>query len=269
MGVPEAFDRTRRPARDLADRGIIFSHMTMETTLTSPAKAEAEPRPRRFTPGELRNALAADVFEAREILEVIDGQICTPDGARHPWTTDEYYRAGEFGVFHPDERLELIEGEVIEKVSPVGTPHSTTIRLTHYELSEAFQTGYMVSDQQPIHMQDGSEPEPDVYVAVGNVHDYEDRHPQPPDVPLIVEVADTSIRYDRGRKAVVYAGEGIPEYWIINLKTRRVEVYRNPSPTDGYRSVAEFDETQTISPLARPDAAIAVGSLLPKRRTNV
>jgi Uma2 family endonuclease len=240
----------------------------METTLTLPAKADAEPRPRRFTSGELCDALAAGVFDAGATLDVMNGRICTRDGAQRRWTTDEYYRAGEFGVFHPDERLELIEGEVIEKVSPIGTPHSTAIRRGSYALEEAFGTGYMISEQQPIHMQGGSEPEPDIYVAVGSVDDYEDHHPEPPDVPLIVEVADTSIRYDRGRKAMVYARAGIPEYWIINLKIRRVEVHRNPSPDDGYRSVVEFDETQTISPLAKLDAAIAVGSLLPKRRSN-
>lgn len=182
------------------------------------------------------------------------------------WTREEYYRAAELGLFRPGERLELINGEIIEKVSPVGKPHRVATFKTTEALAEAFGAGYYVDDEIPIVVSDGAEPQPDVVVAVGSADDY-DPHPRPADVRLLVEVSDSTLAYDQRDKAALYAAEGIPEYWIVNLPARRLEVHR--SPVNGvYLSRTIHLESDSVSPLAAPHALLRVADLLPLPRTH-
>jgi Uma2 family endonuclease len=141
-------------------------------------------------------------------------------------------------------------------------PHATATTKTAHALTTAFGPGYYARQQLPITLTDRSEPEPDVLVVPGTPDDYATRHPGPRDARVLVEISDTTLRLDQGRKLKAYARSGIPEYWIVNLPECRLQVYREPAAS-GYRSVASFSEGESVSPLAAPHAAVAVTSLLP------
>jgi len=183
-------------------------------------------------------------------------------------TRADYHRAGEAGIFGPEERLELIGGEVIKKVSPQRTPHATSIALCAEALGKAFGQEHHVRVQAPMTLGPHSEPEPDVCVVVGSVRDYEKEHPKT--AVLVVEVADSSVRLDRKVKASLYAAAGIADYWLLNLPDRLLEVHREPAPMADepfrhhYRSITRYPETATVSPLAAPGGTILVADLLPR-----
>jgi Uma2 family endonuclease len=181
---------------------------------------------------------------------------------RRRWTRKEYYRAAEAGIFRPDERLELLDGEILEKMSPQNPPHATGIEDAADALGQAFGPGYRVRQQLPLVLTDRSEPEPDVVVARGTRRDYRARHPTAAQTVLVVEIADSSLRLDRSRKLRSYARAGIPEYWIVNLPERQLEVYRDPSGAR-YRSVIFYTETEAVVPLHAPQSSIRVADLLP------
>jgi Uma2 family endonuclease len=187
---------------------------------------------------------------------------------RRGWTRQEYERATEIGLFGPEERLELIEGEVICKM-PMNSPHATALRRCEKHLALAFAEGYDVRGQLPIALDAHNEPEPDVAVVIGSPDDYAHAHPTPMNAVLIVEISDTTLAYDRGRKAGLYARAGIADYWIVNLMERVLEVQRQPAPMRGrpvghsYQSVVRLDETQNVNPLAAPHISITVAALLP------
>jgi len=175
------------------------------------------------------------------------------------WSRDVYYRAVEAGVFGPEDRIELIEGELV-MMTPHGSRHATAIRLVHRALSGAFGEGCIVQCQLPLAIAADSEPEPDAAVVEGEIADYRDAHPST--ALLVVEVADDSLRSDRSIKRRLYARCGIPEYWIVALPDAALEVYRDPSGDD-YRDVAILRAGDTVTPVASPAAAISVADLLP------
>lgn len=188
------------------------------------------------------------------------------------WTREEYHRAGNLGLFGPSEHLELVKGEILQKVSPRNTPHITGIRKTSIALERAFGAGFDVRSQGPMALADGSEPEPDVLVVPGVPDDYGSEHPAASDARLVVEVSDTTLGYDRQTKAALYAEAGIADYWILNLPARQLEVRRNPVALPageqfafGYQTTV-YGEADTITPLAAPAAVIAVSDLLPMPR---
>ena len=148
------------------------------------------------------------------------------------WDRDEYERMIETGILGPGDRVELLEGEIVE-MSPEKSRHATAVDLALECLRKAFGPGFTVRVQHPLSLGDRSEPQPDLAVVEGLPRDYADRHPG--EAALVVEAADTSLEHDRARKARVYAQAGIPEYWIINLVEQRLEVHRDPD-ADGYRS---------------------------------
>jgi Uma2 family endonuclease len=179
------------------------------------------------------------------------------------WTRKEYHRAAELGLFRPEERLELLDGEIIQKMAP-GGPHAAVVTRATEILTLAFGTGHHVRAQQPLILNNWSEPEPDLVVAPGNPFDYLPDHPRAADARLVVEVSDTTLTFDRGRKRAGYARARVLEYWIINLPERCLEVYRNPSGSR-HRSVTVFGESESVTPLAAPHASILVSDLLPPR----
>ncbi len=146
----------------------------------------------------------------------------------HLWTREEYYRMAQMGLFQ-GKRVELIEGRVIV-TSPVGSLHAAAATLAARAVKKSFGEGYFVRWQMPLALGERSEPEPDVAVIAGDVRDYV--HDHPTTAALIIEVADTSLAYayDRTTKGSLYARAGIPEYWIVNLVDRQLDVYRDPHP---------------------------------------
>jgi Uma2 family endonuclease len=177
------------------------------------------------------------------------------------WTRAEYHRLGEEGWFD-DQRTELIAGEIFV-MSPQSSPHYRAICKVVDALEEAFGEGFWVRGQGPLALDDDTEPEPDVSVVEGSYEDY-DEHPTR--ALLVVEVSLTSLVLDRGTKAELYARAGIPEYWVINIGERQVEVFRDPGEVRGtwqYTSNTIVSVDREISPLATSGKAVAAASLLP------
>jgi len=175
------------------------------------------------------------------------------------WTREEYDRMVEAGIIGPEDRVELIEGEILT-MSPQKSPHATGVQLAGDVLQEVFGQGFVVRRQLPLALAADSEPEPDVAVVEGAPRDYRDAHPST--AILIVEVAEASLVYDRTVKKHLYAAAGIPEYWIVNLPDRVLEVYREPLGSD-YRSRLVLRPDDAVSPRVRPEARILAADLLP------
>ena len=171
----------------------------------------------------------------------------------------EYDRAVEAGAFEPEAKLELIDGE-LSAMTPEGSRHALGMNLAADRLRRVFDAGFHVRVQNPLAVDDYSEPEPDVAVVRGAMRDYRDAHPTT--AVLVVEVSHESLRYDRTVKQRLYARCGIPEYWLLALPEARLEVYRDPAE-DGYQSVTNHGAGDTVAPLGRPDAQIEVDDLLP------
>ena len=180
------------------------------------------------------------------------------------WTREEYHRLGDAGFFD-GERVELLNGE-IWTLPPQGTPHFSAIRRSTASMEEVFGTGFEMRQQAPIVLDDSSEPEPDVVVVPGSPLDYEDHHPSPGEVRLLIEVSDSTLRKDRGEKAEDYARAGIADYWIINLVHRQLEIHRDPAVlSDGavYRTKKILLAGETVTPLFAPGAEVSVAELFP------
>jgi len=179
------------------------------------------------------------------------------------WSTAEYYLLAEAGILRDDERVELIDGEILLHMSPINSPHRVAVYKTVRRIEAAAGAGYYVDAQMPISLADGQEPQPDVFVARGMVENYADHHPSPRDLVLVVEVSDTSIAFDRTRKAALYGAAGIGEYWLIDLKARALEVRRSPAADGVYQTVHVLSEGDAHAPLFLPQTAIPVRDLLP------
>jgi Uma2 family endonuclease len=175
----------------------------------------------------------------------------------HRWTRDEYERMATQGCFAPDARVELIDG-IVYDMTPQGSFHSAGICACQKILDRVFSDGHDVRVQMPLALGDFSEPEPDVAVVRGSYQDY--AFAQPTAAVLIVEVADQSLAHDRKRKIPNYARAGVPEAWLMNLRATVLEVYRDPRG-GVYQTRLKFRIGDTVSPLARPEAEIAVAEL--------
>jgi Uma2 family endonuclease len=165
----------------------------------------------------------------------------------------------ETGILRPDDRVELIDGEILT-MAPQKSPHATAVQLAQEALRAAFGDGFNVRPQLPLALAEMSEPEPDLAVVPGAPRDYRDSHPTT--ALLVVEVAETSLAFDRGVKKALYARAGIPEYWVVDLAAGAVEVYRSPRGVD-YRDHRTLSERDSIAPLASAGAGVAVADLLP------
>ncbi len=182
------------------------------------------------------------------------------------WTRLEYERMVAKDIFGPDDRIELIDGELVVK-EPQHSPHATAILLVQDALRGTFGRGWSVRSQMPVALDKTSEPEPDVVVVRGGPRDYTKAHPAKP--VLVVEVSLSRLAFDRRRKGSLYARAGLPDYWIVNVPERVLEVYREPVPSPAapygwkYRSVRLLRPRATVSPLASPRARIRIADLLP------
>jgi len=171
------------------------------------------------------------------------------------FTVEEYEQLGRVGIIGEDERVELIEGQIVE-MNPIGNDHIW--RVNELNLIFARRGDVMVSVQNPLRLQ-RSEPEPDLVVLRADVP--RDRPPTPEDTLLVVEVADSSLGYDRGTKAPLYARAGVPELWIVDLGGERIEAHQDPSPA-GYRTVRLFVRGERLAPLFAPDLSIEIDAIL-------
>jgi Uma2 family endonuclease len=164
------------------------------------------------------------------------------------------------GILRKEDRVELLDGEIIE-MSPIGGRHAGTVD----GLGEWFVLGLAgrarVRIQNPVRLSSGSEPEPDIVLARPRSNRYMERHPGPEDIFLIIEVSDTTLDFDRDTKVPFYAAAGIPEVWIWDLNGARVLVYREPR--DGvYRQTTVVERDSTLSPAAFPDLVLRVADLM-------
>jgi Uma2 family endonuclease len=182
------------------------------------------------------------------------------------WTRAEYDRLIQLGILQPEERLELLDGQLVLRDSQ-GARHAGTIRRVLAALRQSLDDAWQIDSQLPIALDDDSEPEPDVAVVPREPGSYLDAHPSCP--VLIVEVAETSYRIDREYKMSLYARARIPEYWIVDLVHETLEVHREPETSPAtlygsrYRGVETLHRSATVTPLAAPARVIPVSDLLP------
>lgn len=178
------------------------------------------------------------------------------------FTRDEYYAMAEAGILKPEDRVELIEGEIY-RMAPIGNPHAGCVnRLVRAFSTLIGESRIILSPQNPLHLNDISEPQPDITLLRPREDFYSEGHPQPTDVLLLVEVASSSIGFDRHTKVPLYALNGITEVWLVDLKSHSLEVYRDPA-RDGYRTVQRLQRGDRIAPQAFPDFEIEVAAILP------
>jgi Uma2 family endonuclease len=180
------------------------------------------------------------------------------------WTKAEYHRMRDLGFFD-NQRVELIQGRIVQ-MPAMKNLHVTGVGLTEDALRAAFGPKHWVRIQAPLDLPGASEPEPDLAVVPGGPRDYTD-HPKT--ALLIVEVSDTTLRYDRTRKGAIYARAGIADYWIVNLVDTQLEIYRDPQRDPKrrrrftYTQVTVHKAGDRVTALAAPKATIAVADLLP------
>ena len=179
---------------------------------------------------------------------------------KYRFSVEEYHRMGEVGIFTEDDPIELWEGELIV-MAAVGVPHAFCVtrqqRLFDWQLGERGVTRV----QQPVSMLPDTEPEPDIVIARPPEDRYRAGHPTPEDILLIIEVADSSLVYDRDTKIPGYGRQGIPEAWLWDLTSGQVYVYQEPGP-QGYRSMRVFGRGEVLTPSAFPDVRIPVEEAL-------
>jgi Uma2 family endonuclease len=182
------------------------------------------------------------------------------------FTVDEYLRLAEVGVIRPQERVELIEGQIMA-MSPQGPAHSALVSRIVARLIELFpRDRFCVRPQSTLVLGEDEAPGPDVAVVAGPCEDHERELPRT--ALLVVEVAETSLPFDRGRKAELYGRAGVPDCWIVDVNGAVLEVRRDPSPA-GYRTIRVVQPEEALTPLARgddPEAAIQAADLLPRGR---
>lgn len=180
------------------------------------------------------------------------------------WSRAEYERLVDLGVFRGDP-VELLGGQLIV-AEPQSSPHATAVGAADDALRAVLPAGVFVRAQMPLALDEESAPEPDLAVVAGRRSDYRAGHPA--SAVLVVEVADSSLRFDREDKGSLYARAGVPEYWIVNLIDRVVEVYRDPgadtSAAHGwhYRSAMRLGPAETVEPVGLPSARIRISDLL-------
>ena len=179
---------------------------------------------------------------------------------RRKFTVEQYHRMVSSGILTEDDRVELIKGEIIE-MSPVGRRHAAHVKRLNKLFSRQLGDRALVGIQDPVELDDTSEPQPDVSLLQPRPDFYEARHPQSQDIFLLVEVSDTTAEYDREVKIPLYAEDKIVEVWLVDINEQCLEVYRQPS-ADGYQDVQKFYRSQTLSIQAFSDIEITVDEIL-------
>jgi Uma2 family endonuclease len=183
------------------------------------------------------------------------------------WSRELYYAAVDAGIFGTETPVELIGGELVWSMSPQNSPHATAIRLMEDALRAAFNSGWEIRSQMPLALGLNSEPEPDVAVVAGKPRDYVKSHPTT--AALVVEISDSTLRFDLTVKASLYASADIPEYWVVDLTKSMVYVHREPASDAqarfgfAYQAVTTVAPDGQVSPLSGPQQIIYVADVLP------
>jgi len=177
------------------------------------------------------------------------------------WTVEEYHRMIEAGVLTPSDRVELLEGLIVE-MSPQLPPHASTTQRTARYLDRLLEGQAYVRMQLPVTLQPQSEPEPDIAVVRIAPNEYADHHPRPDEIFLLIEVADTTLERDRLQKAPLYAKAGIPEYWILDVNARQVYVFRN-SNGSAYTEETVVGEGENLAIALFLDIPVVFNQLFP------
>jgi Uma2 family endonuclease len=235
----------------------------------------------RFSVEQYHKLLDAGILHEGEPVELLDGYIVKKwdrDAGRsgsalfpqwsglRPFTVAEYHKMIDAGILTPDDRVELLDGYLVNKM-PQNTPHGSTVQRLTKKLIRMMLDGWEVRSQLPITLAIG-EPEPDCVIVRGDDWTYSTRNPEPADFGIVIEVADSSLLTDRRDKSIIYARAGIPIYWLINLVDRRVEHYSDPRPTatpPAYATRSDYLPGQDV-PITLDGqvvASIAVADLVP------
>lgn len=175
------------------------------------------------------------------------------------WTVDAFYRAMNSGAFEEPERLELIQGRIVENM-PQNAPHASLRRRLSRKLRANMEPTLLVMEESSLRLALDGEPIPDIVVVIGTESDYDQKHPTQGDAVLVVEVSDTTVAYDLGDKALLYAQAGISDYWVALVNEAAIVRYREPTP-QGYEEVTRLTGHDTISALARPEAMWTIDTL--------
>lgn len=176
------------------------------------------------------------------------------------FTVEEYYQMAKAGILSEDERVELLEGEIVE-MAPIGSRHAACVKRLNHLLSQQVGGRALVSVQDPIRLGPHSEPQPDLALLRPRLDYFAQAHPGPQDVYLVIEVGETSADFDREVKGPLYARAGIPEVWLVDLSEERVEVYREPTP-QGYRVIQQVRRGERLTLTMFPDLDLAVDAIL-------
>ncbi|MBI4653697.1 MAG: Uma2 family endonuclease [Nitrospirae bacterium] len=180
----------------------------------------------------------------------------------HRFAVDEYQLLGEKGILHEDERVELLDGRIVD-MTPIGIKHASVVNRLNNLLSEKLKGRAIVSVQNPIDLNEYSEPQLDITILKPRPDFYSEKHPKPQDVLLVIEIADASVEYDRSLKIPLYAKALIQEVWLVNLQEDTIEIYHSPSG-DRYGVMVRLLFKQTVSPRGFPDLTLSVGEILGK-----
>jgi Uma2 family endonuclease len=180
--------------------------------------------------------------------------------ARRRFSVDEYDRMIEAGILQEDEHVELLGGEIV-CMAPIGISHANLVSFLLNWFARRLPEAFHIRVQDPIRLPPKSEPEPDIAIVRGPVGSYSHAHPGPADVLLLIEVADSSLAYDRDVKGPLYAAAGIPDYWLLDLASEQLLVHREPK-RGRYTTVEALHRGASVPPLAFPELALPLDELL-------
>ena len=185
-------------------------------------------------------------------------QTKTQEVTRRRFTVHDYHRMAEAGILHEDDRVELIEGEIVE-MTPISAHHASVVRKLNRVLGQQVGDEFLVDVQNPVRLDERTEPQPDL--AVIRARDYRRSLPGPEDVLLVIEVSDTTLAYDRNVKLSLYARAGVPEVWIPDLGNEALECHTEPSG-DGYRYAERAQRRDPVSSSTLPGLSVDANAVL-------
>jgi len=183
-----------------------------------------------------------------------------PSVLRRLFTVDEYHEMVRAGILTEEDRVELLEGEIV-RMSPIGCRHAACVKRLNQLLTQRLRGRAIVSVQDPVHLDEHSEPQPDVALLRPDPGFYAATHPTPTDILLVIEVADTSADFDRKEKIPLYGRAGVREAWLVDLAAGAIEIHREPS-AEGYRTVVRVVRGQSLSPSAAADVLLRADEIL-------
>lgn len=198
-----------------------------------------------------------------EVGALIDHEVSVRADTSHQrylFTAEQYHQMGEAGVFRPEDRVELIEGEIIA-MNPIGDPHAGGVNRLNRLFVTRLGDDAVVAPQNPVRLPPHNEPQPDLAILRFRADFYASRGPTSEDILLLIEVADSTVGFDRRIKGPLYARHNIPEYWLVDLGRQQVTAFCQPS-VEGYRSMQVHERGASLTPVALPDVTVTVDEIL-------